>query len=60
MSRIGDWLESTDGDIFEVESETEDEYIGREIDYRESKPLRYGKMISVPKKEVVYDDEFYD
>ena len=60
MSRIGDWLETISGTIFEVESETETDYKGREIEYNAFKPLRYGKLIVVPKNEVIYDDEIYD
>lgn len=60
MSRIGDWLETINGKIFEAESETETEYKGREIEYNAFKPLRYGKLIVVPKNEVIYDDEIYD
>lgn len=53
-SIVGTWVETSDGKIVEVESETDESVLGIEIVYNVAKPLRYGKRLSVNKSEVVY------
>lgn len=53
MSRVGEWLETRDGLIVEVEEETKTTYIGRTIEYNEPKPLRYGNRVEFPKKDFI-------
>lgn len=58
MSKVGEWLETADGRIFEVEEETHTTYSGREILYKEPKPLRYGNIITINKADAIYEEEY--